>query len=275
MSYVRSVTSKTSSISNVKPSLSSLPESKSRLQSKPPTVPSNTSKTEIKMQLSSIPSRKDLDDIVDNLTTVVKRSQQISTPIKCSHVSRNVRRTTSLHIANRQNLSNSFVKASNSHHETLTDSNLDISRLNASRHSLRNLERFSGIKCSLPSATPTVPNTFKGLEKHTTPTKTKQINMSISSIDNPITPTATNGKVKSPWRLRFEKFLNHQELSPLSSPNETIAFQTAKTSSLNKENRTPSFRLSTRRTSKIHSISKSSKLLFLYIHMEAMHILFF
>ncbi|CAF4293200.1 unnamed protein product, partial [Rotaria magnacalcarata] len=72
--------------------------------------------------------------------------------------------------------------------------------------------------------------------------------MSTSSIDNPITPTAANGKGKSPWRLRFEKFLNHQELSPLSSPNETIAFQTAKTSSLNKENRTPSFRLSTRRT---------------------------
>jgi hypothetical protein len=38
----------------------------------------------------------------------------------------------------------------------------------------------------------------------------------------------TNGKVKSPWRLRFEKFLNHQELTPLSPTNESIAFTTVK-----------------------------------------------
>jgi hypothetical protein len=34
----------------------------------------------------------------------------------------------------------------------------------------------------------------------------------------------TKGKSKSPWRLRFEKFLNHQELTPLSPTNQSIAF---------------------------------------------------
>ena len=60
--------------------------------------------------------------------------------------------------------------------------------------------------------------------------------------------------MKSPWRLRFEKFLNHQELTPLSPGDEPIAFKTAK---LDRENRTPSFRLPTRRTSQIHSVAKS------------------
>jgi len=73
-----------------------------------------------------------------------------------------------------------------------------------------------------------------------------------SLINNQITPTVTNGKEKSPWRLRFEKFLNHQELTPISP----IALTKATNSSLNKENRTPSFRPPTRRTSKIHLISK-------------------
>jgi hypothetical protein len=59
--------------------------------------------------------------------------------------------------------------------------------------------------------------------------------------------------VKSPWRLRFEKFLNHQELTPLSPTDESVAFKTAK---LMKVDRTPSFRLPIRRTSKIHSTSK-------------------
>ena len=35
--------------------------------------------------------------------------------------------------------------------------------------------------------------------------------------------------MKSPWRLRFEKFLNHQELTPISPGNDqSVAFQTAK-----------------------------------------------
>jgi len=172
-------------------------------------------------------------------------------------MTKTVRRTSSLHINKGENLSNSFVKTSNSHHDKLRDSNLDISRLNIQRRSIHNIEKFSGIKCSLPSGRSTIPNTFKGLEKHTTtPTKTKQTNISSTLIDNPITPRITNEKVKSPWRLRFEKFLNHQELTPLSPTNQSIAFQTAKASSLNKENRTPSFRLPTRRTSQIHSKPK-------------------
>ncbi|CAF2369542.1 unnamed protein product [Rotaria sp. Silwood2] len=258
MSFVRSVPSKNNSVSTVKPSLPYLPKLPPRLPSKPPTVPCNISKIERKVQLSSNPNQVDLDEIVNNLSTIVKRSEQSLTPIKCSHTTTNVRRTASLHINNQRNLSNSFVKTSNSHHEILIDSNLDLSRLNIQHHLLRNIEKFSGIKCSLPSATSTIPNTFKGLEKHTTPTKTKQINTSSSLIDNQITPTTTNGKVKSPWRLRFEKFLNHQELTPLSPTNESIAFKPAETSSLNKENRTPSFRLPTRRTSKIHFISKQN-----------------
>ncbi|CAF0788378.1 unnamed protein product [Rotaria sp. Silwood1] len=248
MSFVRSVPSKNSSVSTVKPSLPCLPKLPPRLPSKPPTVPSNISKTVRKVELSSIPNQDDLDEIVNNLSTIAKRSEKSLTPIKSSHTTTNVRRTASLHINHQRNLSNSFVKTSNSHHEIITDSNLDQSRLNIQRHSLRNIEKFSGIKCSLPTGTSTIPNTFKGLEKHTTPTKTKQMNTSSSLIDNQITPTMTNGKVKSPWRLRFEKFLNHQELTPLSPANESITFKPAKTSVLNKENRTPSFRLPTRRT---------------------------
>lgn len=162
-----------------------------------------------------------------NISTIVKRSEQLLTPTKSSH-SITVRRTSSLHINNRENLSNSFVKTSNSHHDTLTDSNLDLSRLNNQRRSIRNLERFSGIKCSLPSGTSTLPSTCKSFDKHCTPIKTKQTDTSLSSINNPITPKITNEKVKSPWRLRFEKFLNHQELTPLSPTDPSIAFTTAK-----------------------------------------------
>jgi hypothetical protein len=93
-----------------------------------------------------------------------------------------VRRTSSLHINNQQNLSNSFVKTSNSHHDQLTDSNLDLSRLNPQRRSMRTTEKFSGIKCSLPSKTSTLPKTFKGLEKHCTPTKTSSTLAVSSSI---------------------------------------------------------------------------------------------
>lgn len=93
--------------------------------------------------------------------------------MKCSQVN-TVRRTSSLHINNHRNLSNSLlVKTSNSHHEQLTDSNLDLSRINPQRRSIRNLEKFSGIKCSLPSSTSTLPNTSKNLDKHCTPIHSK------------------------------------------------------------------------------------------------------
>ncbi|CAF3684093.1 unnamed protein product [Rotaria sordida] len=259
MSFVRSAASKNNSTSIVEPSLSCLPKLPPRPSSKPPTFPSNISKIERKVQLSSIPNQDDLDEIVNNLSTIVERSEQSLTPTKSSHTTTNVRRTASLHINNQRNFSNTFIKISNSHHEILTNSNLDLSRLNIQRHSLHKIEKFSGIKCSLPSGTSTIPNTFKGLEKHTTPTKIKQMNISLSLIDNQITPTMTNGKVKSPWRLRFEKFLNHEELTPLSPTNDLIAFKPAKTSSLSKENGTPSFRLPTRRTSKIHLISEQNE----------------
>jgi len=111
-----------------------------------------------------------------NLSTIVKRSEQFLTPTIT------VRRTSSLHINNRENLSNSFIKTSNSHQDKLIDSNLDISRLNIQRRSIRHVEKFSGIKCSLPSGTSTIPNTFKGLQKHCTPTKNQQTNISSSSL---------------------------------------------------------------------------------------------
>jgi len=207
-------------------------------------------KVEKKLNTSCIPNREDLDDIVNNLSSIVKKSELTLTPKESSS---NLRRTSSLHINNREDLSKSFVKNSTSHHETLANSTLDLSRLNTQRRSLRNVEKFSGIKCSLPTGTSTLPNTCKVFDKHTTPNRN-----SSSTINNPVTPTVeTKGKTKSPWRLRFEKFLNHQELTPISPTDESLAFQTTKTSSiLNKENRTPSFRLPSRRTSKIHSVQK-------------------
>ena len=41
--------------------------------------------------------------------------------------------------------------------------------------SLNNTEKYSGIKCALPSFTTTLPNTLKGLEKHYTPIKNETI----------------------------------------------------------------------------------------------------
>lgn len=43
-----------------------------------------------------------------------------------------------------------------------------------------------------------------------------------------MTPAHTNGRDKSPWRLRFEKFLNHQELTPLSPSRDSVALNTTK-----------------------------------------------
>lgn len=231
----------------VVPVLTKLPP---RLQSKRSIVPA---KVEKKLNTSCVPNREDLEDIVNNLSSIVKKSELSLTPKESST---NLRRTSSLHISNGEDLSKSFFKSSNSHHETLTNSTLDLSRLNTQRRSLRNVEKFSGIKCSLPTGSSTLPNTCKVFDKHTTPNKNRQMNSSSSSINNPITPTETKGKTKSPWRLRFEKFVNHQELTPITPTDESLAFKTAKTSSLNKENRTPSFRLPSRRTSKIHSVQK-------------------
>ncbi|UJR16134.1 hypothetical protein I4U23_003045 [Adineta vaga] len=256
MSFTRPVSSKNNGVSAVKPPLPTLPKLPPRLPSKQSIVNSTTNKTEVKLSLSSIPNQDDLHMIVNNLSTIVKRSERLLTPDKASHINATVRRTSSLHITNRQDLSMSFVKTSNSHHDQLTQSNLDLSHVPTQRRSLRNAEKFSGIKCALPSGTVTMPTTCKNFEKHRTPTRPKQVDMSSSMMSNHMTPTNTDGKSKSPWRLRFEKFLNHQELTPLSPSNESIAFTTAKTSSLNKENRTPSFRLPARRTSKIHSIAK-------------------
>lgn len=36
-----------------------------------------------------------------------------------------------------------------------------------------------------------------------------------------MTPANTNERDKSPWRLRFEKFLNHEEPTPISPMIDT------------------------------------------------------
>ncbi len=63
-----------------------------------------------------------------------------------------------------------------------SECNLSVSSVprRTSIRSLHNAEKFSGIKCALPSFTSTLPNTFKGLEKHCTPIKTKSSNSSNS-----------------------------------------------------------------------------------------------
>jgi hypothetical protein len=43
-----------------------------------------------------------------------------------------------------------------------------------------------------------------------------------------MTPANTNGKDKSPWRLRFEKFLNHEEPTPISPSIESTTSTKAK-----------------------------------------------
>ena len=110
-------------------------------------------------------------------------------------------------------------------------------------------EKYSGIKCSLPSFTPTVPTAFKGLEKHYTPVRS-QLTSSLTSAslmvrrfssssssksqpnflfqENQMTPASTNGRDKSPWRLRFEKFLNHQEPTPISPTRNSVTLNDSK-----------------------------------------------
>jgi hypothetical protein len=283
MSFARSVSSKNSGTSTVIPPLPALPKLPSRLQSKRPSILPTISKKEIKVQenkndiqSSSISNQNDLEQIVNNLSTIVKQSEKLLTPIKQPQITTTVRRTASLHLTkielDRKKFSNSIIKSSNSHYNTLEKKDDHQSKLHdsisdrsseystsissiprrTSIRSLHNIEKYSGIKCSLPSFTSTIPNTFKGLEKHYTPIKNKQPNISSSFIDNQITPANTNGRDISPWRLRFEKFLKHEEPTPLSPSTESIASTKAKTSSLGKENRTPSFRLPTRRTSKFN-----------------------
>ncbi|CAF1215643.1 unnamed protein product [Rotaria sp. Silwood1] len=284
MSFARPVPSKSSSTSTVIPPLPALPKLPSRLQSKRISLLPPTSKKEVKLpenrndiQLSSIRNQNDLEDIVNNLSTIVKRSEELLTPIKQPQIATTVRRTSSLHLTkielDRRKFSNSIMKPFNSHcnisekkddhqsklHDSISDRSSECSTSVSSSiprrtsiRSLHNVEKYSGIKCALPSFTSTIPNTFKGLEKHDTPMKNKQTNIASSMTNNQITPANTNSKDKSPWRLRFEKFINHEEPTPISPSTESVIVNKTKTSSLGKENRTPSFRLPARRTSKFN-----------------------
>jgi len=272
MSFARPVPSKSNGISTAMPPLPTLPKLPSRLQPKRPSLIPTAVKKEKKndTQLSPVPNQNDLKEIVNNLSTIVKRSEELLTPVKQPQITTTVRRTASLHLTkielDRRKFSNSIVKSSNSKddsrsklHDSISDRSSECSTRSAasiprrtSIRSLHNVEKYSGIKCALPSFTPTILKTFKGLEKHYTPIKTTQSNISSSFINNQITPANTNGRDKSPWRLRFEKFLNHEEPTPLSPSTESITSTKTKTSTLGKENRTPSFRLPARRTSKFN-----------------------
>ena len=121
--------------------------------------------------------------LFSSLSTIVQQSEQILTPVKASQINISLRRTSSLHLAHRQNLGDSILKASSSHHDELNTTQSAVVHAkepvaNTSRRSLRRVEPFSGIKCSLPTGKCTVPSTFKGLEKHCTPGKTRQRNSS-------------------------------------------------------------------------------------------------
>lgn len=262
--------------STVVPPLPVLPKLPSRLQTKRTSILPSTTKTNNDSQISSAPNHNELDDIVNNLSTIVKKSEQLLTPVKPTLVSTSIRRTASLHLTkvelDRRKSTHPLVKSSLSHHQTLEKSYDQRSKLHDSmsdrssecstsvssltrRTSIRptaKTEKYSGIKCTLPSFTSTVPTAFKGLEKHYTPVKNKLSTSSTSTslMDHQITPANTNGRDKSPWRLRFEKFLNHQELTPLSPTRDSTTLNNSKNSSLGKENRTPSFRLPARRMSR-------------------------
>ena len=92
---------------------------------------------------SSPESHSDIDiSLFSSLSTIVKQSEQILTPIKSSQINLTLRRTSSLHLAHRQNLSDSILKVSSSHHDELntTQSTLVHAKetaANMSRRSLR------------------------------------------------------------------------------------------------------------------------------------------
>lgn len=275
MSFARPAPSKSHGNSTVMPPLPALPKLPSRLQTKRTSVvpshpPSSTITTAKKkdLQLSSPPSRDELDDIVNNLSTIVKKSEQLLTPVKPTLVSTGIRRTASLHLTkvelDRRKSTHPLVKSSTLHnqtlekHDSMSDRSSECSTSVSSvtrRSSIRPIaktEKYSGIKCSLPSFTPTVPTAFKGLEKHYTPVRS-QLTSSLTSaslMENQMTPASTNGRDKSPWRLRFEKFLNHQEPTPISPTRNSVTLNDSKNATLGKENRTPSFRLPARRLSR-------------------------
>ena len=126
--------------------------------------------------------------LLRNLTTLVKRSEQFLTPVKPSQVTATVRRTSSLHLTKteldrRQKFSN--LSQSKLHDSISVSSNecgASISSVprRTSIRSMHNAEKYSGIKCALPSFKATVPTTCRGLEKHYTPTKVNQSTSSTS-----------------------------------------------------------------------------------------------
>lgn len=282
MSCARSIQNKTNGTSTVVPplpTLSKVPEG--IICKKSPklnvTSSSSSSSTRTQLKISTPPNREELEDIVNGFSNIVKKSEKLLiTPVKPTLLSTNIRRSGSLHLTKkdteqRKPISDktktstqskpATVKPNESKfklHESMSDrsndcntSSLSISRRPSVRPQ-QQTEKYCGIKCSLPSFTATVPQTFKGLEKHYTPTKPKLSTSTSTSVfmENQFTPTNTNGRDKSPWRLRFEKFLNHQELTPLSPTRDSIALNTTKSSLVGKENRTPSFRVPARRDRK-------------------------
>ncbi len=61
--------------------------------------------------------------LFSNLSTIIKRSEKLLTPVKQPEITTTVRRTASLHLTkielDRKKFSNSIIKSSNSHYNTL------------------------------------------------------------------------------------------------------------------------------------------------------------
>lgn len=259
MSFARPISTKPAHSSTLIAPLPALPKPPSRLQSKRTSILPNPIKKETHTHLSSTANENELQEIVSNLTTIVKRSEELLTPIKHPQVSATVRRTASLHLTKTELDRQKFSNVSQSKlHDSISDRSSEcgasISSIprRTSIRSMHNAEKYSGIKCALPSFKATVPSTFKGLEKHCTPTKINQSISSTSLFENEVTPANTSKREKSPWRMRFEKFLKHEQMTPLSPAIESVDSTKTKSSIVGKENRTPSFRLPARRSSRFN-----------------------
>ena len=91
-----------------------------------------------------------------NLATIAKRSEQTLIGTKKIVERKSLRRASSLHL-NENDLNSRTSTFNNENHP---------------RRSLCHIEKFSGIKCSLPKNKTTIPKTCKTFEKYSTPTKT-------------------------------------------------------------------------------------------------------
>ncbi|UJR30546.1 hypothetical protein I4U23_018076 [Adineta vaga] len=199
------------------PSLSTIPKLSYHLETKQlfnlpvPIV----SKKEIKTQDKT----KECFKIVNDLSTVLKRSEELLAPVKQPQTTENIGGNTQIQSIKPSN----FYDSTSDRSSERSASVFTVSRRTSIRP-LHGLEKYSGIKCALPSYKSTILNMFKGLEKHNTSIKYQQSKTSTAITNyQTVSNDMNKNKDKSPWRLRFEKFLNHEELAPLTATKEIAA----------------------------------------------------